>query len=117
MLVLLRGETFIQTIDSNGCIKFGLYIANLVSTIIDNVGANNVVQIFMDNAKNCKATGRILKERYSHVFFVTCNTHSLNLVLNDWYKSDDTTWFKEIIDIACKIVKFILKRQRVLDIF
>ena len=117
MVVSPRGETFVKAVDSSGMIKSGSYIADVLTSIIEEVGAMHVVQIVMDNAKNCKAAGRILKERYPHVFPITCNTHSLNLVLNDWYKSDDTTWFKEIIDVAHNIVKFILKQQRVLDIF
>ena len=61
MHVSNRGETFVQAIDSNGCIKYGLYIVDLISIVIDNVSANNVVQIIMDNAKNFKAASRILK--------------------------------------------------------
>ena len=81
------------------------------------MGASNVVQAVMDNAKNCKHASKILKQRYPHVYSCGCNTHSLNLVLKDWYKSEDTKWFASIIDIARKIVRFVLKRQRVLDIF
>ena len=89
----------------------------IISSIIEEVGAKNVVQVVMDNAKNCKHTSKILKQQYSHVYSCGCNTHNLNLVLKDWYKSEDTKWFASIIDIACKIVRFVLKRQRVLDIF
>ena len=86
--------------------------------MIEEVGAKNVVQIIMDNAKNCKNASRILKQRYPHVYPCGCNTHSLNLVLKDWYKSEDTTWFVSIVNIVRKLVRFILKRQRVLvDIF
>ena len=117
MIVLSRGETFVHAIDCTGSIKYGPYIADVISSVIDEVGASNVVQVVMDNAKNCKHAGKILKQRYPHVYSCGCNTHSLNLVLKDWYKSEDTKWFASIIDIACKIVKFFLKRQRVLDIF
>ena len=81
------------------------------------MGASNVVQVVMDNAKNCKHAGKILKQRYPHVYSCGCNTHSLNLVLKDWYKSEDTKWFASIIDTAYKLVIFFLKRQRVLDTF
>ena len=117
MVVSPRGETFVRAIDSAGSIKSGTYIADVISSVIEEVGAKNVVQIVMDNAKNCKNAGKLLKRRYSHVYSCGCNTHSLNLVLKDWYKSEDTKWFASIIDMARKIVKFVLKRQRVLDIF
>ena len=84
---------------------------------IDDIGANNVVQVVMDNAKNCRLAGRIINERYPHIYPTSCNTHSMNLVLKDWYTSEDTTWFANIINMCRKVVKFILKRQRVLDIY
>lgn len=117
MVVSPRGETFVKAVDSSGMIKSGSYIADVLTSIIEEVGAMHVVQIVMDNAKNCRSAGRILKMRFPHIYPSGCNTHSLNLVLKDWYKSDDTTWFASIIDTSRKIVKFILKRQRVLDLY
>ena len=38
------------------------YIADVISSIIDEVGASNVVQVVMDNAKNWKHAGQILKQ-------------------------------------------------------
>lgn len=117
MIVSPRGETFVRAVDSAGMIKSGIYIADVISSVIEEVGAKNVVQIVMDNAKNCKNASEILTRRYPHVFSSGCNTHSLNLILKDWYKSDDTTWFATIVDMVRQLVRFILKRQRVLDIF
>ena len=117
MIVSPRGDTFVRGVDSAGSIKSGSYIADVIATVIEDVGAQNVVQVVMDNAKNCKNAGRILKRRYPHVFPSGCNTHSMNLVLKDWYKNDDTKWFSSIVDTARQVVRFMLKRQRVLDIF
>ena len=117
MIVSPRGETFVRAIDSHGQIKSGLFIVDAITTIIEEVGAQNVVQILMDNAKNCKSTNQILKRRYPHIYPSGCNTHGMNLVLKDWYKNDDTQWFASIVDTARKLVRFMLKRQRVLDIF
>ncbi len=117
MVVSPRGETFVRAVDSAGSIKSGAYIADIIAFVIEEVGAKNVVQIVMDNAKNCKNASRILKQQYPHVYPCGCNTHSLNLVLKDWYKSEDTTWFASIVDIVCKLVRFVLKRQRVLNMF
>ena len=41
----------------------------------------------------------------------------MNLILKDWYTHENTTWFARIIDSCHKVVKFVLKRQRVLDIY
>lgn len=70
----------------------------------------------MDNAKNYRASGSIIQRTYPHIYATVCNTHSLNLVLQDWYKSEHTEWFREPIDKSRRIDKFILYRQRVLHI-
>ena len=80
MIVSPRGETFVRAVDSVGSIKSGLYIADVISSVIEEVGAKNVVQIVMDNAKKCKRASRVLKQRYPHIYASGCNTHSLNLV-------------------------------------
>ena len=100
-----------------GEIKSGAYIASIISDVIDEIGEKNVLQVVMDNVENYKSAGRILEQRYPKLYTSGCNTHSLNLVLHDWYKSNDTEWFKTIIDKARRIVKFILKRQRLLDLY
>lgn len=117
MVVSPRGECFIKAVDSAGEIKSGFYIASIISDVINEIGEKNVIQVVMDNAANCRAAGRILEQRYPKLYTSGCNTHSLNLVLHDWYKSNDTEWFKTIIDKARRVVKFILKRQRLLDLY
>ena len=69
-----------KAVDSFGMIKSGSYIADVLTSIIEEVGAMHVVQIVMDNAKNCRSAGRILKMRFPHIYPSGCNTHSLNLV-------------------------------------
>ena len=117
MVVCPRGECFVKAVDSSGEIKSGAYIASIISDVIDEIGEKNVLQVVMDNAANCRAVGRILEHHYPRLYASGCNTHSLNLVLQDWYKSNDTEWFKTIIDKARRVVKFILKRQRILDLY
>lgn len=117
MLVHPHGECFIKAVDTSRQIKSGSYIVNVIGDAIEALGKENVTQVIMDNAKNCKATGRLLENCFSHIYTTGCSTHSLNLVLKDWYKSNDTDWFKWIVDNARKIIKFVLKHQRVLDMY
>ena len=60
MVVSLRGETFMRAIDSSGQIKYGAYIANVLNETIEQVGPKNVVQVVMDNAKNCQVVGHLI---------------------------------------------------------
>ena len=55
MIISPRGEMFFHAIDSTGSIKSRPYIADVISSIIDEVGASNVIQVVMDNAKELQA--------------------------------------------------------------
>ena len=112
MAVCPHGECFVKAVDSSREIKSGAYIASIISEVIDEIGEKNVLQVVMDNAANCKAAGRILEHQYPRLYASGSNTHSLSLVLQDWYKSNDTKWFKTIIDKARRFVKFILKSNK-----
>ena len=61
MIVSLRGEMFVQAVDSHGQIKFGSYIADVIITIIEEVGAKNVVQILMGKFKELQKCQQNLK--------------------------------------------------------
>lgn len=73
ILVSPRGE-------SSGQIKTGGYITQVIASAIESVGATNVKQVVMDNAKNCSTTRIIIQRAYPHIYATGCNTHSLNLV-------------------------------------
>ena len=104
MLLSPRGEYFMKAVDSFGEIKSGHFICNIISEVIKVVGQQNVVQVIMENAKNCNAAGLLLEQQFSNLYTFRCNTHSINLVLRDWYRSDDTEWFKTIVDNARSVV-------------
>ena len=40
---------------NSGEIKFGAYIASIISDVIDEIGEKNVVQVVIDNAANCRS--------------------------------------------------------------
>ena len=109
MIVSSRGETFLRAIDSSGKIKSGHYIVDVVMQAIEEVGVPNVIQVVMDNAKNCGAAGHCVTQRYPHIHSAGCTTHSLNLLLKDWYKHETTSWFASIIDDCRQIIKFVIK--------
>ena len=54
MLVCPRGKTFIKPIYNSSAIKSGAYIADAFVNVIKEIGPQHVVQVIMDNAKNCK---------------------------------------------------------------
>ena len=53
MVVSPHGKQFLKAKDSSKQIETGAYIAHVVASAIDAMGAMNVVQVIMDNSKNC----------------------------------------------------------------
>ena len=83
MVVSPRGKIFMRAIDSSSQIKSSFYISNVLNDTIEEVGPKNVVQVVMDNAKNCHAASCLINLCYPHIFSNGCATHSLNLKLKD----------------------------------
>ena len=79
--VSTRGAMFLNAMDCEGEVKDGPFIANILIQAIEQVGPQNVVQVITDNAKNCRAAGLLVEERYEHIFWTPCVVHLLNLML------------------------------------
>lgn len=67
--------------DFEGQVKDGQFIADILISAIETVEPHNIVQVIMDNAKNCRAVGLLVEERYHHIFWIPCSVQSLNLML------------------------------------
>lgn len=52
-----KGAMVLKAVDCEGQVKDGQFIANILIAAIEQVGSRNVVQVVMDNAKNCRAKG------------------------------------------------------------
>ncbi|KAE8696807.1 vacuolar protein-sorting-associated protein 37-like protein 2-like [Hibiscus syriacus] len=64
-------------------VKDKFFIVNLIKEVIDEVGHQNVEQIIIDNATNCKGAGKIIESMYPHIYWTPCVVHALNLALNN----------------------------------
>ena len=51
--------------------------------VIEEVGAQDVVQIITDNASNYVAAGRMLEEKHPTIWWTPCAAHCLDLMLED----------------------------------
>ncbi|XXG73235.1 hypothetical protein AAC387_Pa07g2187 [Persea americana] len=81
MVASSGGSMFLKSIDVNGHMKDGEYVANLFLEAIKDVRESNVVLVIIDNASNYKAAGMIVEEKFPHIFWTPCVVHSLNLAL------------------------------------
>lgn len=75
----------------------------LLKSVVLEVGLKNVVQMIIDNATTCVATGRDL-ERFPTLCWTPCAAHYIDLILEDTGK---ISWVSECVANAKKITKFI----------
>jgi len=106
---------FLKAVDCEGEVKDGPFIANILCQAIEEVGPRNVVQVVIDNAKNCRAAGLLVEERYSHIFWTPYAVHSLNLMLKKIGKKFD--WIKQVYSEAEDIQMFITNHHMSQGIF
>ncbi|XP_027337443.1 uncharacterized protein LOC113851164 [Abrus precatorius] len=115
------GPMFFKAIDGFGEYKDKNYITNLILSTIDEVGAQNVVQIITDNAPVCKAVGSIVESVHPHIFWTPCVVHTVNLTLKGICSPKNTpanevaynecSWISQLPDDAYFIRNFIMNHS------
>lgn len=63
LLVTDEGAEFLGSVDTTGQIKDMQYLADRLAEAIEEVGAENVIQVVTDNASNCVGAGTIVEEK------------------------------------------------------
>ena len=119
------GPMFLKAINTEGISKTKEYISEKMLAVIDEVGAQNVVQVITDNAANCRAAGIIVEQKHPQIFWTPCVVHTLNLALKnicaprdiDDELYDEFQWISEIIGDASCIKNFIMNHSMRLSMF
>ena len=63
------------------------YLFKLMKKVVEEVGAEKVVQIVTDNAAPMKAAGERLMEEFPHLYWTACAAHCI-LILENFGKLD-----------------------------
>ncbi|XP_070035007.1 uncharacterized protein [Nicotiana tomentosiformis] len=115
---------FLKSINSSGIIKDGEYIAKLFIKAIDDVDAENVVQVITDNAGNMKLAGSIVEQTFSHIFWTPCVIHCLNLALKSMCQPSEKSthfknceWILKLIGQVSSLKNFVVNYDMALAIF
>jgi len=101
------GPMFLRAINTEGISKTKDYISKKMLAVIDEVGAQNVVQVITNNAANCRAAGIIVEQKHPQIFWTPCVVHTLNLGLKNICAPrdiedelyDEFQWISEIIEM------------------
>ncbi|XP_054782672.1 uncharacterized protein LOC129289958 [Prosopis cineraria] len=74
---------FVKSVDASHIIKDAKNLFSLFCEVIEWVGPTNIVYVVTDNAANYIAAGRLIREKYNHIYWSPCAAHCLNLILKD----------------------------------
>lgn len=75
------GTMFLSSKESSDEAHTGGYVFEYVKGCIEEIGEENVVQVVTDNATNNMSAAKIMKEIKPSIFWTSCGTHSINLML------------------------------------
>jgi hypothetical protein len=109
MLTTTGGSEFIAAFNTEGQAKDAAYLSDILSSVINTLGPENIVQINTDNAANCKAAGALLEDKFPHIFWAACAAHSLDLLLEDIGKV--LPWAADVSRKIKTLTNFIRRHQ------
>ncbi|KAL5759938.1 hypothetical protein ACOSQ2_018776 [Xanthoceras sorbifolium] len=108
-----EGTTFLSSKESSDEAHTANLIFQYVDGCIEQVGPKNVVQVVTDNATNNMAAAKLLKEKRPLIFWTSCATHTINLMLESIGKLQK---FKKTIEQAKNFTIFIYAHHKTLSL-
>ncbi|GJR41396.1 zinc finger BED domain-containing protein [Tanacetum coccineum] len=87
------------------------HIFEYVDKCIEDVGAENVVQVVTDNASNNMGAAKLLHEKRPKIFWISCATHTINLMLEAIGR---LSMYKKTLDQAKTLTVFIYAHHKTL---
>ncbi|KAJ9542777.1 hypothetical protein OSB04_029283 [Centaurea solstitialis] len=81
-----RGSIFIESVDASSYSHTGDNLFKLFDQFIQKVGPDDVVQIVTDSASNNVLAGKLVEEKYPHIYWTLCAAHCIDLMLEDIFK-------------------------------
>ncbi|GJN36551.1 hypothetical protein PR202_gb25424 [Eleusine coracana subsp. coracana] len=105
------GTSFLESKEASSNSHTGELIFQYVNSCIVKVGEANVVQVVTDNASNNMAAKDVLYVERPNIFWSSCATHTINLMLEGIGKMKK---FKTIVDQAKALTIFIYSHHRTL---
>ena len=81
-----QGVLFLKAVNAMDQVKTSEFIFGILDEVIQEVGEKNVVHCITDNASNCVGVGKMIMERYTHIYWTPCAAHCLDLMLHNLAK-------------------------------
>jgi len=96
--------TFVKFVEAYDIVKNVQTLCNLFVELVEFAGSNNVLHFVTNNADNYKIARRLLNDKYPFIFWSSCATHCLNLILSDIGKMD---LVNDLASRASLVTKFV----------
>eukprot|EP00253_Pinus_taeda_P024244 PITA_24244 len=109
-----KGVLILKAVNAMDRVKASEFIFGILDEAIQEVGEENVVDVITNNASNCVGVGKLIMEKYNHIYWTPCVAHCLDLMLHDLAKFP---WVNETIRRAKKIASFIINHLLTLSIY
>ena len=81
----------------------GEFLADQVSSVIENIGLEKFAAFVTDSGSNCRRAREIIEQNYPHVLNIRCAAHAINLIAADFSKIPKVSTF---ISELNKVVRF-----------
>ncbi|XP_024524258.1 uncharacterized protein LOC112344189 [Selaginella moellendorffii] len=107
MVNSVRGSIFLKAVDSKNAKKTRAWLFKQLKQVIVKVGAENVVQVVMDNASNYMVMGELLQQEFPQIVHIRCICHIMDLLFED---IGALSWVQPFVDGCAKIVTFITSK-------
>ena len=66
---------FVKSIDGSNFVKTGEKLFEMLDSLMEEIGEENVVQVITDNGSNYVLAGKLLEEKRSHLYWNPCVAH------------------------------------------
>jgi hypothetical protein len=106
------GSSFISSKEMSDVSHTSEVIFELVDKAIDQVGEDDVVQVVTDNASNNMGAKKLMLEKRPHLFWTSCATHTINLMLQG---IGNLPKYKSVIEQAKAFTIFVYGHTRTLE--
>ncbi|KAM3332749.1 hypothetical protein ACQJBY_028105 [Aegilops geniculata] len=106
------GSSFIRSSEMSAVSHTSEVIFQLVDEAIEQVGPENVVQVVTDNASNNMGAKKMLLEKRPNMFWSSCATHTINLMLQG---IGDLPRFSKVLEKAKAFTIFVYGHTRTMD--
>ncbi|XP_021315251.1 uncharacterized protein LOC8066208 [Sorghum bicolor] len=106
------GTSFISSMEMSDVSRTSEVIFELVDKAIEDIGPENVVQVVTDNASNNMGAKKVLLEKRPQIFWTSCATHTINLMLQG---IGNLARFKKVIEQAKAFTIFVYGHTRTLE--